>query len=407
MTHFQVQFTNLSGPAQDIQPRARHAAGVGGADPLRPEASRPQRLGTLYDIVIHIAPLKETSMDCSLPRQALAFAAALMMAQPVLAAASVDTLVGVVGGAGSANINLGCTTFGAPAEAAFYTFRGPTIPQGGIAACGDSGGISTAVAAAGPLNSQRSLAPVILGNPGYSGYFDGTANAGANFKAISASAHANISGGIPGSNLALFNSAGAAKFTDTLTASSPSAPTNSAGSVRFEFSVTGNLASLGAPAAYFFGDTYAVLDLKLNGGPTYEILNAHATRGSPGTISNGAPPAGWVSGPGSLSGSSTFYSFELPMTWGKPMDLQVGLLAWAYGTADSSLSATIAGVDFFDAGHKAVTVFSLASASGTDYISAVPETSSVALLLAGLGTLVTRRRLLRRPAGRSSCGHPA
>jgi hypothetical protein len=346
-------------------------------------------------------------MNCSLPRRAFAFAAALTMAQPVLAAASVDTLVGVVGGMGSSNINLGCTTFGAPAEAAFYTFRGPTIPQGGIAACGQSGGYDTAVAAAGPLNSQRSLAPVILGNPGYSGYFDGTANAVANFKAISASAHANISGGVPGSNLALFNSAGAAKFTDTLTASSPSAPTNSAGTVRFEFSVTGNLASLGAPAAYFFGDTYAVLDLKLNGGPTYEILNAHATRGSPGTISNAAPPAGWAAGTGSLGGSSTFYSFELPMVWGKPMDLQVGLLAWAYGTADSSLSATITGVDFFDAGHNAVTVFSLASASGTDYISAVPETGSVALLLAGLGTLAARRRLFRRSEERPSCRHPA
>jgi hypothetical protein len=176
------------------------------------------------------------------------------------------------------------------------------------------------------------------------------------------------------------------------------ATANTAGSARFQFSVTGNLASLGAPRANFFGDTYAVLDLKFNGGPTYEILNAHATRGSPGTMSNGAPPAGWAAGIGSLSGSSSFYSIELPMVWGQSMKLELGLLSWAYGTADSTLSAAITGVDVFDAAHNPVTVFSLAAASGTDYVSAVPESSSLTLMFVGVGMMFFKRRLLRRPA---------
>jgi len=300
-------------------------------------------------------------------------------------AASLDAYADVVGGAGN-----GCSTWGPEPElSAFFTFSGGTLPLGGVSGCGYSGGMSHVKAASGPLANSKSAGPVILGNPGYSGYFNGTANAVANYGQLGASAHANISGGVPGSPLALFESVGAAKFSDTLTASSSLVTTSSAGFARYQFSVDGSLTSLGAPAAYFFGENYAVLDIQQQNGPVYEILNAHERRGGLGTISNSSPPLGWTTSMGSLIGGSTFYSLDLPMNWGKAWDLKVGLLTWAYGTADTNFltTAKITGLELFDANHVQVTQFSLSSASGTNYINAVPIPQSMALMMSGLGLL--------------------
>lgn len=312
----------------------------------------------------------------------------------VHAAAALDTWVGVVGGAGNGSIPLGCTTFGSPASLAFFTFNGFAVPQGGIAACGYSGTVTQTTAASGPLTRNGSLAPVILGNPGFSGFYDGTATAVADYGRLGAVAHANIAGGVPGSSLALFNSVGAARFSDTLTATSPLVANSTAGSVRYRFSVDGLSTSLGAPGAYLFGDTYVVLDVQQNAGPVYEVLNAHVGRGTTGTISNSPPPAGWSTSTGSLGGSSTFFSLDLPMTWGTAWDVKVGLMAWAYGTADANFLSTarLTGLTLFDANHTAVNTFSLTAASGTDYVGAVPEPGSVVLMLAGLGALGWRAR---------------
>lgn len=305
-------------------------------------------------------------------------------------AASLDAYADVIGGAGSGSISQGCTSFGpAPELSGFFTFTGQTLPLGGVASCGYSGGMSHVSAASGPLTHSKSVGPVILGNPGFSGYFEGTANAIANYGKLGASAHANISGGLPGSPLALFQSVGAAKFSDTLTASSPLVANASAGYVKYQFAVDGSLTSLGAPGPYLFGENYAVLDIQQQNGPVYEILNAHGRRGEFGTISNSPPPLGWTTSTGSLSGGSSFYSLELPMNWGQAWDIKVGLLAWAYGTADSNFltTAKLTGLELFDANHKQVTQFNLSSASGTNYISAVPIPQAMVLMMSGLGLL--------------------
>lgn len=305
------------------------------------------------------------------------------------AQASLDAYAGVIGGAGNGSIGQGCTTFGPPPELAGFSFHSPSIPLGGIGACGYSGGISHVSATSGPLTNTKALAPVILGNPGFSGYFDGTANSIANYGKLGAAAHANISGGVPGSPVALFESTGAAQFSDTLTASSALIANSSAGFVRYKFSVDGSSTSLGAPGAYLFGETYAVLDIQQQNGPVYEILNAHARRGELGTISNGAPPAGWTTSMGSLIGGSTFYSLDLPMNWGQAWDVKVGLLAWAYGTADSNFltTAKLTGLQLFDANHVEVTQFTLNAASGTDYVNNVPLPPSAFFMLSGMGAL--------------------
>ena len=132
-----------------------------------------------------------------------------------------------------------------------------------------------------------------------------------------------------------------------------------------------------------------VLDIQQQSGPVYEILNAHVRRGDVGIISGGPPPAGWITSVSSLSGGSTFFSLDLPMNWDQPWDVKVGLLAWAYGQADADFlsTATLTGVELFDANHVQVTQFSLTSASGTNYLNPVPEPATWVLLLSSLGVL--------------------
>ena len=82
----------------------------------------------------------------------------------------------------------------------------------------------------------------------------------------------------------------------------------------------------------------------------------------------------------------------MPIVWGQPWDLKVGLLAWSYGTADNQFlsTATLSAFEFFDADGIAVNTFSLSSASGTDYLHPVPEPSTAVLLLVGIALLWRR-----------------
>ena len=319
----------------------------------------------------------------------LAIIAACGSALPAHAVPSLGTVNGIVAGDGS------CGSWAPAAELSFFTFRPPNVAVGGITACGYSGGYRTQTATTGPLTQHDSLGPVILGPATSSpGYYSGTADSRAGYGSLGAGSHSDITGGLPQSGSALYESVAAASFSDTLTATSPLVASMSAGSVRYQFSIDGSLTALGAPAAFFFGETYAVLDVQQGSGPVYEVMNAHARRGDPPTIRNSPPPAGWTSSTGSLSGGSVFYSLDLPIVWGTPWDVTVGLLAWSYGTADAQLlhTATLSGLELFDATGNPVTDFNLSSASGTDYVSPVPEPGSATLLLAGIALLAWRER---------------
>lgn len=327
-------------------------------------------------------------------------AAAASAAIPVEAAPGLDTVVGGVAGRGNGSIALGCTTFGPVPELSFYSFTGGGMPQGGVGTCGYVGNYTTQTAMAAPLVQSRILGPVPIASPGNGSQFTGTAEARSSYGALGAAAHGLMSVVPDEGSLALHQMAGAARFADTLTANSAGVIAGSAGSVRYRFAVNGSLSALGAQAPFYFGETYVVLDVKHGAGATEQLLNATVRRGSLGTISGNPPPAGWVTGIGTLSGGSTFVSRDYAITWGQPWDLALGLLAWANGSADTSFlgTARLVGFDLFDALHAPVASFGISAASGTDYVNAVPEPQTWALLLAGLAWVsgVARRRALER-----------
>jgi hypothetical protein len=336
---------------------------------------------------------------------ALALAAALAaagMAAPARAA-SLDTYAGGVGGITNGSINAGCFTAGTPAELQPF-FRGGSFPLGGIGACGLTGGLNHDTGTAGTVSSTLSVAPVKLGIPASSAaIYSGQADALAGYGVLGVSAQGHFQNGVANGGPGTYdNMVAAAKFTDTLTASSAAVAAGSAGFVRYSFLLHGTASAAGAPAAYFTGSTYVELLYLQSSQPVQYGWNLSVSRGNLGKIQNTTPPAGWTTTNGYLSGASTFYSIDLPIIWGQSWDLTVGLVATADGdvSADFLGTARVTGVQLFDSNHMEVTDFQLLAASGTNYLAPVPEAGSAWLLLAGLSGLGGVGALQRRRAAR-------
>ena len=339
------------------------------------------------------------------------------------AAASLDTYAGGVGGLTNGSINAGCFTRGTPIEPGepnpFFGL-GP-FPAGGIGACGLTGGLNHNTASAGAATSTLTVAPVKVGGPNNpaAGYYSGQANAIARYGSLGVSAQGSFQNGKPDGSPGIYNNTvAAAKFTDTLTASSTSFANGSAGFVRYAFDLHGTTSALGTPAAYYTGETRIELLYMNSYQPVEYGWGLGIRRGNLGLIQNTTPPAGWTTSTSYLSGGSTFYSFDLPIIWGQSWDLTVGFIAYAYGEASADFlgTAKLTGVQVFDSSHNEVTNFSLLSASGTNYLAApVPEPETYAMLLAGLGlmgAMVKRKRLRNAHASRTleqptNSSHPA
>ena len=317
-----------------------------------------------------------------------------------------EAFADIVAGSGESFSN-NCGSVGPTPQLSFFTFKPQLIKPGGFVTCGYAQSsllTNTQNGGVGPLTNSNSLSGVPLGGPlgPPGGVFDGTANSTASYGSLGATAHANVNSatGLPNNGAAMFETVGAATFSDLITATSPIVASLSAGFVRYKFAVNGVMSALGVQAPFFFGDTYMVLDVQQDGGTVNEVTNAHTTRGSNGLIRNQAPPAGWTAGVGSLTGGSTFFSLFLPMTWGVQWNVKVGLLAWAYGTADANFVAKITGVELYDANQNAVTTFALNAASGVTYPNlggtnpvTTPEPSTLLLGAIGLIALGVARRV--------------
>ena len=197
-------------------------------------------------------------------------------------ATSLEALAGAIGGIGNASIPQGCTTYGPPTPLGSFFGSGISIPIGGITSCGYSGGVNDVTAASGPLLTSKTLPPVLLGNLGFAGTFTGSADATADYKSLGASAHGTITSGGRGGPTALEETTGAAFFSDTLKASSPSIPDNSPGFIRYQFQFGGSLSTPGVVVPFHPGIAQARLDLQHDGGSIYRIAAVDSTRGQLG-----------------------------------------------------------------------------------------------------------------------------
>ncbi|OYU73382.1 MAG: hypothetical protein CFE45_37465 [Burkholderiales bacterium PBB5] len=176
--------------------------------------------------------------------------------------------------------------------------------------------------------------------------------------------------------------------------------------MRYVFSMDGTLS---APLGQR-GSASVQLNLRQGSGPVLGLGRLGVQAGDPGTFSaiDGAV-GGWALGTGSASGAGLFGStihvpffgdVDLPMTWGSPWEVTVGLLAQSAHTSDASFLSTARLVDIqlFDSAHQRISTFTLSAASGTDYLAAtVPEPQAWALWLTGLGAVAWRRRRAASP----------
>ncbi len=310
-------------------------------------------------------------------------------------AASVETFVLAVGG----QAGFSCATF-APATPAlsFFINASVAVPTNGLAPCGIAGGYRTTTAAtAGPISDTLSLNTSFNSLPVNT--FVGSASANAQSGSVGAEAHGTFTGDSNG--LIVEGTTSYGLFNESLTASSPNVTLSSPGTVRFTFTVDGNL-SIAGPLPYA-SSADVELNYSLNSGPSYVLMRAQATSSGAvpfATSGTGAPLTGFTAVPGSFSGTGAIDTFELPFVWGSAFDLKFGVLASAHpatgSTADINFAstATLTGIQLFSNGQP-VTDFTLVSGSGTPYdangVHTVPEPSTSASMLGGLAAVAAVR----------------
>jgi hypothetical protein len=337
--------------------------------------------------------------QANLPARAITVALCLA-GLPTAHAASLRTITDVWGGNGNSNIAAGCTTYAPIADLQTFFGGGGFRVAGGNVACGYAGVTSDLTTAVGALLTSQTLPAVALDTTGSS--FQGAATARASYGSLGVSAQGQLTGTPTGTSAVV--ATGAAFFQDTLSATSPHVAPSAAGFVRYVFALDGSLSG----AAANNGIANVQLNLQQATGPVFGLGRVGTLGSALGTVTAiDIDISTWTLGTGSVSGAGDFGStvhvpffgdVDLPMVWGSPWDVQVGLLATIYRTADASFmsSAKLVDIQLFDAAHVRITDFALTSASGTDYlapaVTPVPEPQTWAMLLLGLTVLTLRRR---------------
>ena len=293
----------------------------------------------------------------------------------------VEAFAGVVGGTPTNGVGVPgvCSTYGAPApEASFFPGSGMSVPTGGIAYCGYGGALTDNAGAVGPVSAAQTLAPVLLGNPGYAGTYDGSAEASADFKVLKARASGTVTAPGGGSPLALGNSSAAAIFDDMLTVTSNRVSSPSPGFVRYTFAFEGTLSAPGLLEPNMPGIAAALLGFE-HSGADYPLVSAQVVRGSNGYFQAlDGTSGGVVTGPGTVTVSGTFTSkvtgefgqvLDQAITVGQPFRLKAGLITTMIGTGAVEFKSTarLVKVELFDKDHAPITDATITSASGTFY----------------------------------------
>lgn|GEM_PF-891981 len=306
-------------------------------------------------------------------------ACALGAGSPATAAPEVDTYVLAVGGEIKAVYPdpppFACATGGTPLPVfTFFGGIGVGEPTEGWAPCNIAGGDRLQTAPAGPLSDSTSL-DVDFHNYD-NDHSTGSADAKADFGVLGARSYARLLA-TPGYAAPMEQGAEAfGKFSDTFTITSPNVANGLTGWVRFHFWIDGALTFAGND------DVRMTVNYQQSGGPNYPLMTTG--QGATGTTFISYPAGfGSVGGPGtfggftltssSSSGAGDFDTFILPITFGTPFDLTVGLMvevtpgASLDGYSDFLSTARLSGIDVLDAGMSPVASFSVASVSGTSY----------------------------------------
>ncbi|MDR7272474.1 hypothetical protein J2X20_005157 [Pelomonas saccharophila] len=347
---------------------------------------------------------RQTSLQRSERRHLIASALWLCIAcgtgQPAQAA-QLQAYAGAVGGIASGTGGVfACATSGPTIGNGW--FAGVALPTEGFAACNLGGSIDDRTATTGPLSALASVNAPVGG-----GSFVGQASAKAGYGRLGVAASGTMTG--ESTPFTYRQTAGFARFQDTLTLSNPGIATGTAGSLDFAFLIDGLLKSL--PNAPYTQQGDIALGIRTGSGvgnaargPWFSFMGTVVNDGIPYVRGGGTGmPGAFVLAPGSMQGSANVLSTaNFEFRWGEPLEIEVALLTsvspccWG-SSIDSSFisSAVLTGISA-RAGGIPVTEFSVLSASGTAYgpggLLPVPEPASVMLWAAGLVLLGLRHR---------------
>jgi hypothetical protein len=242
----------------------------------------------------------------------------------------------------------------------------PTNPDG-LAASGIQGGFRTQTAAVGPLSDADSIASDVFPSTwSLTNTFTGSTAATARYGLIGAEAQGTFDGW--GGSSTIAGTEAFAIFQDSMTVTAPSVTDGTAGSIKMYITVDGSMTSTGDA-----GTGWAQVNYQQNSGGNYLLFRASVDpRGGGFYPFSGPGRDGFSITNTAVSGSGVFDTFSLPITFGTPFDLKVGLLAFVLPGKDNvadvvfSSTARLTGIEV-SGPNGAVVDFSIVSGSGTAY----------------------------------------
>lgn len=285
------------------------------------------------------------------------------------ASPSLETFVLSAGGGSAATFNPPCTSFNRPAPVQnFFGGWGVSLPLAGLDTCGVAGGFDHLMSPTGPLTDTRSLVSSWPATP--TNAFSGSAEATANYGALSAHAHAEFAGMYD--NLNVTGSDGFGIADEEFTITSPSVSNGQAGTVVFTFTVSGAFSTTSNSEV---GVQLANSAPGVVGGQPFLLFSCHLAGPASQTPSvfswAGDDLSGFLRSPGAMSGSDEITGATIPIVFGTSFDYKFGLLVEAVSAltsmVDSDFDAEITGIQVKGAGGVPVTDFVIVSASGTSY----------------------------------------